>query len=131
MSSLLENVKVVSSPESICVYFKESNALASAEVVFMSEGDYGFGDLFKIYTSKPRVLFNRIFVPKNLRGRGIGSVILDTLLTQARSRGITVFCTISPYGDMTYAELKSWYLRKGFTVLTVLEEFGDLLVYNQ
>lgn len=49
-----------------------------------------------------------IYMKPELRGRGVGSVLTQTLLDIARNQGVTVW--------EAYAHAPAWYLRRGFTL---------------
>lgn len=84
----------------------------------------GIAEASSVYSAQPTPLgnikdiyyFNRIFVPEGLRGYGIGTLLLDELLSQILLRNVALACDINPYGDMSEAELFDWYVRHGFGV---------------
>lgn len=69
--------------------------------------------------------FNRILVSNRLRGNGIASKILNELLKFMRNNKYNLLCEINPYGDLSYNQLKDWYIRHGFKELN-----NNLLIYK-
>lgn len=60
---------------------------------------------------------NRINVLPEWRGQGYGKRILDMILEDADSEGVTLYLEPRSYSDvngLTQAELEAWYLRHGF-----------------
>jgi len=102
-------MKVVNSKELIGVYYRRDNKLALAEASELEEG------LF---------YFNRIFVPKEWRGEGLGDKILRKLLITIRDRNLKLVCEVSSYGEISDEDLKEWYICNGF------REEGELLIYK-
>lgn len=69
--------------------------------------------------------FNRILVSNRLRGKGIASKILDELLRFMKNNKYNLLCEINPYGDLSYNQLKDWYIRHGFEEMS-----KNLLIYK-
>lgn len=59
-------------------------------------------------------LITRINVPEDFRGLGHGRKLLKKITDEADEKGVNLFLEINPYGEMTYDELRDWYLRYGF-----------------
>ena len=74
--------------------------------------------------------FNRLFLHRQLRNRGIGTALIRKVVAFCKENGITLFTGINPYGDLNYEQLKQFYLKNGFSVgtredmLVILKE-GD------
>lgn len=67
---------------------------------------------------------NRVSVPaRNMRGKGIASILMKELLAEADKEGVTLTLWIHPSGGLTYEQLESWYMRCGF----VEQEIGNYL----
>ena len=58
---------------------------------------------------------NRINVPYQYRGKGLGRRLLKEALSDADREGATLYLEINPYGEMTHQQLEAWYMRYGFT----------------
>jgi len=58
--------------------------------------------------------FSRINVPQEYRRVGIGNSLLKAIINEAKELGISLVCEINPYGEMTYEQLKEWYMKNGF-----------------
>jgi GNAT superfamily N-acetyltransferase len=56
----------------------------------------------------------RINVPREHRGLGYGSVLLEVIITDADSEGVDLWLEISPSDGLDYNELHAWYCRHGF-----------------
>jgi predicted GNAT family N-acyltransferase len=59
-------------------------------------------------------IISRINVPQAYRGQRIGSQLLKECLADADKEGAVLSLEINPYGELTYEDLESWYLRYGF-----------------
>lgn len=58
--------------------------------------------------------FNRIFVNPKYRNQGIGKELLLRMLDCVRKYNYPICCDINPYGDLTYEQLRNWYMSFGF-----------------
>lgn len=58
----------------------------------------------------------RVNVPKEYRGKGIGSQLLKQVLKEADRCKIDLLLEIYPSGGLSYEELRQWYQRYGFEV---------------
>ena len=63
------------------------------------------------------VFFNRLIVPKPLRGKRYSSMLLERLKEVVKERQINIVNWASAYGDMSQAELEALYERYGFVRL--------------
>ena len=61
--------------------------------------------------------FNRIFVPTQFRGHGLGSFLLEKVIDFARREKKAIINEINPYGEMDLEELTDFFVRHGFKVL--------------
>lgn len=59
-------------------------------------------------------IITRINVPEEFRGKGLGRELLKQILDSADAEKQTLFLEIHASGEMTYADLESWYMRHGF-----------------
>lgn len=57
---------------------------------------------------------HRINVPRDVRRRGLGTQLLQMILTDADSEGITLYLEVATSGDMTNDQLCQWYAKHGF-----------------
>lgn len=58
--------------------------------------------------------FNRLFVNEKYRKNNYGTRILNTLLDYIDSIDAVLCLDINPYGEMTYEQLKAFYMKYGF-----------------
>lgn len=56
----------------------------------------------------------RINIPKEHRGKGYGTKLLEQIITEADACKETLTLEIMPSGDLNYTELEEWYFRHGF-----------------
>jgi len=92
----------------ITVYEKIGNKLALAEASNITDVYEGKINKSKIY------YFNRINVPEEFRGNGIGSKLLDELLNIVQQNDVSLMCEINPYSNLSFSELHKWYIEHGF-----------------
>ena len=58
--------------------------------------------------------FNRLYVNPKYRKNNYGTRLLNTLLDYIDSKNSVLCLDINPYGEMTYDQLKSFYMKNGF-----------------
>jgi len=104
-------MKISITEYTIGVYYRMENSIACAETS---------------KTSKDTYYFNRIIVPKQLRNKGIGTLLLKELLKVFKEKKLKLICEINPYGDLNYKQLEKWYVKNGF----VLNKKENYLIYN-
>lgn len=68
--------------------------------------------------------FNRINVSYDMRGKGVGRELMNSMIEYVKERKISLVCEINPYGEMDYNQLKRFYMSCGF------EDVGDYLILN-
>ena len=103
-------IQVIDTSTTISVYIVLNNLMiASSECSFMNDTWF----------------FNRLFVKENYRGNGYGSKVLDKMLEIVKNKNITLELMINPYGEMTYEQLETFYLRHGF------EKHGICYYFNK
>lgn len=56
----------------------------------------------------------RINVPRDVRGRGLGTKILVEIITDADAEGVSLWLEVSPSDGLNYIQLVDWYKRHGF-----------------
>lgn len=76
--------------------------------------------------------FNRLYIHKNLRGRGIGTALVNKTAAFCNENKVTLINVLNPYGDLQYEQLKHFYLKNGFSVgpiegVLVILKAGDSL----
>ena len=59
-------------------------------------------------------MINRINVPREFRGQGIGSALLNECISCADADGVTLYLGIMPSDGLHFDALESWYKRYGF-----------------
>ncbi len=80
--------------------------------IYIDEKSSAIADLVEIH---PKCyLVTRINVPKSSRGKGIASRLLDKILGNADTEGVTLEVHPMPSGGLTRKELVKWYERHGF-----------------
>lgn len=74
---------------------------------------------------------HRINVPKEARGNGYGSQLLQQLLDDADAEGVTLGLEIGPSDGLGYEELEAWYMRRGFQPieLELTADYGGVEQY--
>ena len=96
-------VTTVNSGECIIIQVKEDNTsfpIGIAEASMLpGEGIY---------------YFNRLYVNPKYRKKEYGKRLLNTLLDYMDSINTALCLDINPYGEMTYEQLKAFYMRYGF-----------------
>jgi len=60
------------------------------------------------------MIITRINVPIAHRGKGIGSRLLNEICKEADNTGTTLYLEIQESGGLTYEQLKTWYMKRGF-----------------
>lgn len=73
------------------------------------------------------LFFNRLNVPSQLRGRGLGSLLLDSMLSFCSERNLLILNSPNAYGDMSQDELVDFYERHGM----VKASQDGLLVFSK
>lgn len=64
---------------------------------------------------EPKIwLLTRVNVPKERRGQGYGSFLLDSILKDADAEQSAIVLEASPSDGLTLAQLQTWYERRGF-----------------
>ena len=58
--------------------------------------------------------FNRLIVPKQLRGQGLSKLLLQQVIDWADINKINIFNDINPYGALNLKQLIDLYSRYGF-----------------
>lgn len=58
--------------------------------------------------------FNRLYVNPRYRKNKYGTRLLNTLLDYIDSIDAALYLDINPYGEMTYEQLKTFYMNHGF-----------------
>ena len=117
---------------------KEDNRLALSEISIIDKemaNIYGadlksknkilYEDLFK--KSSRFAFYNRLNVPKELRGKGIGSLLLNKTLEYCHENNILLINTVNNYGDMSTKELINFYEKNG---MKLIQKEG-LMIYHK
>lgn len=108
-SLLIEkDLEVLKTNNGIYCFLKHENTLSIVETSFIGIKKRPDGSIGKV------VYFNRINVSKEKRGLGIGNELLKSLLSECNNSNIAIMLEINPYGDLTYEQLKDWYIKNGF-----------------
>lgn len=96
-------ITTINSNDCIIVQVKDSKTsfpIGIAEASFMEgEGIY---------------YFNRLYVNPKYRRNNYGKRLLNTLLNYIDSINSALCLDINPYGEMTYEQLKVFYMKHGF-----------------
>lgn len=61
--------------------------------------------------------FNRLYVPPQIRNKGVASRLMEKLIIYLDQNEIELICEINPYGDLDYEQLKAFYMKYGFVTL--------------
>jgi GNAT superfamily N-acetyltransferase len=64
--------------------------------------------------SEDMYYFNRLYVNPKYRRNNYGKRLLNTLLDYIDSVNAIIYLDINPYGEMTYDQLKEFYMNHGF-----------------
>ena len=102
-------ITIMVNSETISLYFKQENEMASISLSFFSNS--------KIIEKKERKniwYFNRLFVPPNMRGKGVATQLLKCLQEILINKKIFLICEINPYGDLDYSQLEALYVKNNF-----------------
>lgn len=97
------------------------------KTVYLDEGSRSIADLMELEEGDqqaisglpdskglPMYLVTRISVPRESRGKGVGSKLLREILRDADEEGVVLTGWVSPSGGMTKKQLNDWYLREGY-----------------
>lgn len=110
-------------------YLNKTKPLQEA-ISFFERGDSKFyageADLSKIDnslidkyidTTKKEIwyYFNRLIVPKPLRGQGLSKILLQRVVNWADENKVNIWLEINPYGPLNMSQLTELYSRYGFT----------------
>lgn len=71
-------------------------------------------DLVQPFELTANWTITRINVPRESRGQGYGTRLLEMILADADAEGLTLQLEVQPSGEMTYAALTDWYMKHGF-----------------
>lgn len=69
--------------------------------------------------------FNLLFVPPEMRNRGVASRLMSELVKILDEDSIILFNYIEPYGDLDFGQLKCFYKKYGFVEI---EKFVGCLI---
>ncbi len=69
--------------------------------------------------------FNRLFVAKKIRGRGIATEIMQQIIRIADEKQITIYCPVNPYGHLNLRQCIKFYSKYGF------EQIGERTVIRK
>ena len=103
-----DNFYIRNTPLEYVVLFSYENKTAVASLTFMCNTWY----------------FNRLFAHPSLRGKGIASKLVDTVIQWAHENDHDIICDINPYGDLNFEQLKKFYIKHGF------KDAGDFVYYG-
>ena len=70
--------------------------------------------------------FNRLFVHKELRGKEIGTALVEKVVNFCKTNNVSLINDINAYGDLDLKQLKQFYIKNGFNE-TLLEDKVVLL----
>lgn len=73
--------------------------------------------------------FNRLYVRPEYRRNGIACELIKKMLKYFVTFNIPLILDINPYGDMSYEQLESFYLKNGFQKHE--EECGTVYYFNE
>lgn len=80
------------------------------------------GELFPGWT------ITRINVPREYRGKGVGTKLLNQIIAAADEAGNDLWLEIVPSGGLDFDELREWYARHGFRKS---KEFGGSVMVRR
>ena len=71
--------------------------------------------------------FSRLIVPLKNRRKGIATILMREMLLylSKKKNFVKIELGINPYGDMSYADLKNFYMKYGF-VVNEQNELGEM-----
>lgn len=67
----------------------------------------------------------RVNTPPVDRGKGVAARLMEDVLQQADTEGVTLWLWINPSGPMNYSDLADWYNRLGFRRTFLLSHTAD------
>lgn len=70
--------------------------------------------------------FNRLNVPKEMRGQGVATELMAEVTAWAQDCGALIINTVNAYGDMSHKDLVAFYAKHNFKVLD-----EGLMVYHR
>lgn len=76
--------------------------------------------------------FNRLIVHKNLRGKGLGTILIMKVADFCKENNISLVNVMNPYGDLDMEQLKQFYTKHGFVetheedTLILLRDGGNI-----
>lgn len=93
--------------------YKQEPYIALAE---LTETLHGYSLVTGEYANVKTWFFNRLNVPKQMRGQGIGRNLLKQVIEWADKEDITIINTVNTYADspLTDDQTIAFYLRYGF-----------------
>jgi len=91
-------VEFTDTPDLISVFVVVDDKLASADLTKVGDGWF---------------YFNRIFVPQDLRGRGIATAMMEKVAELLDARGSEAVIEVNPYGNLDFEQLVKFYEKWG------------------
>lgn len=115
----------------LCVSFVVENRLCIADAMFMPLTTLVESDMrgLTVLKDEPNLMwFCRLSVPPSLRTRGLGTLLLDAVISALHKHNLTLVCIPSPSNPKFDADaLTQFYCRHGFEV--VIPPPSQVLVY--
>jgi len=105
-----EEIKVIKTPELIHIVCRPAGEVRFAGTIDASKID---GSIYGVDGDNVWY-FNRLFVPKQIRKKGIASRLLQELVKIMEEDKIIMICEINAYGDLEEEELVDLYKKYGF-----------------
>lgn len=112
----------------VSFYIIEQNKIALSELTMIGELGKDYADLVKNKKDKELFLselqqvdkvyyFSRLNVPEQLRGKGLGKLLMQETLKFCKEHNAMLINTVNPYGDMNLQELNDFYQNCGMKLL--------------
>lgn len=122
----------------VSFYIIENNRIALSELTNVGDMGQDYANLIKNKKDREIFLsqfdkvdkvyyFSRLNVPEQLRGKGLGKLLMEATINFCQENNAMLINTVNPYGDMNLQELNAFYEKSGMKLLNK----NGLLVFSK